>query len=545
MSSTVKSAKKESVAAHADSPASRRFEIVQPAEDAARQVMEWRNEPSTLANSFDSRPKQWPAFFNEFIENYFSDPRLPCLFVLQGEKRVAFVRFRRLPELIDGMSATDVSIIVAPESRGAGIGRQAINKAVDIARCAGVAVVLAEIKPDNQASIKMFERAGFNYHSDADRRVVSLDTVVRVKRFIRHTHAHAKLPGSGRVIGDGHPCFIIAEAGSNWRMGTPARDRKMAKALIDVAAEAGADAVKFQTYKPSTTYVANAGESDYLSENGIKESITDIFADLTMPYEMLPELAQYAAERNIIFMSSPFSVADLNAVDPFTPLHKIASYEISHVRLIDAAARTGKPAVLSTGASELHDIQWAVDRFQSLSQATLCLMQCTARYPAPLSSLNLGTIPLLKSRFGLPVGLSDHTRDPISGPLAAVALGANIIEKHYTLDNRLPGPDHAFAIVPEELRDLVAYVRRAEEVVGSGCKSVQQEEEELFAYARRGLQAIKSIAKGDKLEEGVNFDILRPGKQKRGIHPCHVNDVNGKNATRAIALGDGIQSGDF
>jgi N-acetylneuraminate synthase len=328
-------------------------------------------------------------------------------------------------------------------------------------------------------------------------------------------------------------------------MGTAARDLKMARALIDVAVEAGADAVKFQTYKPSTTYVANAGQSDYLSENGIQESIMDIFADLAMPYEMLPELAAYAETQNILFMSSPFSVSDLQAIDPFTAIHKIASYEISHTRLIEAIAATGKPAVLSTGASDLADIEWAVQHFQSLSKSTLCLMQCTARYPAPLSSLNLGTIPLLRQKFGLPVGLSDHTRDPITGPLAAVALGANLIEKHYTLDNRLPGPDHAFAITAVELKQMVKAIRDAEQVVGPGSKVVQSEEEELFWYARRGLQAIKNIGKGELFEEGVNFDILRPGKQKRGVHSKHIVQLKGARSKRDIKLGDGIQLEDL
>lgn len=240
-------------------------------------------------------------------------------------------------------------------------------------------------------------------------------------------------------------------------------------------------------------------------------------------------------------MSSPFSVADLLAVDPFVGIHKIASYEISHIRLIEAAAKSGKPAIFSTGASTLDDITWATQHFRSLSQAPYCLMQCTAKYPAGLSSLNLGVIPLLKAKYAVPVGLSDHTREPIAGPLAAVALGADLIEKHFTLDNRLPGPDHAFAVTAKELKQLVEYVRMAEQVVGPSCKSVLPEEEELFAYARRGLQAIKAINKGDELLEGINFDILRPGKQRRGAHPRFIHSIQRQHAERAIPSGDGVQ----
>lgn len=514
------------------------LEIAPNTEDAARLIMSWRNNPDTLANSFDSQPKQWPAFFTEYLEKYLTDPTLPCLFILQNGKRVGLIRFRRWSQLIDGKRACDISINVSPSDRGHGIAAPALVAATQLARAAGVEVVVADIKPHNKASARVFEQAGFSFVAEVNHRGH------QVSRFCKSTIATAQLQ-SGRHIGPGYPCFIIAEAGSNWRMGTPARDMKMAKTLIDIAAESGADAVKFQTYKPQTTYVSNAGTSDYLSDNGIQESITDIFTDLAMPYEMLPELADYARRQNILFMSSPFSPADFAAIDPYTDIHKIASYEISHSRLIEAAARANKPAVLSTGASDLADIEWAVNHFQSMSKAVLCLMQCTARYPAPLSSLNLGTIPLMRAKFGLPVGLSDHTRDPITGPLAAVALGANLIEKHYTMHNGLPGPDHAFAIEPDELKSMVKAIRNAESVFGSGHKDVQPEEEELYWYARRGLQAIKPIAKGDLFEEGINLEILRPGKQKRGVHPRHLTDAQNRHSKRDIAIGDGIQLEDF
>ncbi|NUR74878.1 MAG: N-acylneuraminate-9-phosphate synthase, partial [Thermoleophilia bacterium] len=154
--------------------------------------------------------------------------------------------------------------------------------------------------------------------------------------------------------------FVIAEAGSNWRAGTPQRDRQMARALIDVAADAGADAVKFQTYRADKVYAPGAGKSDYLAEAGIDESIHDVFRDLEMPYELIPELADYCSGRGIEFMSTPFSPEDLAAVDPYVTTHKIASYEISDVRLLEAAAQTGKPIVLSTGASTPDDIDTAL-----------------------------------------------------------------------------------------------------------------------------------------------------------------------------------------
>lgn len=350
---------------------------------------------------------------------------------------------------------------------------------------------------------------------------------------------------NGRVLGEGAPTFIIAEAGSNWRMGTPARDLAMAQALIDVAVAAGADAVKFQTYRSHTVYVKNAGESDYLTEAGIKQDIRAIFDDLAMPYEMVGELAAYCEKRGILFMSSPFSVTDFEAVDPFTLIHKIASYEISHIRLLEAAAKSGKPLVLSTGASNHEDIRFAVDYFYQQGGKDLILMQCTAKYPAPLDTLALRVLPTLRETYQVPVGLSDHSQDPVIGPAGAVALGASVIEKHYTLDKRLPGPDHAFALTPEQLAGMVKAIRDMQSALGSPEKDVQSAESELYSFARRTVQAIRPIKTGDQLTEGVNIDILRPGKQHAGLHPRYLSEIEGKLAQRDIAVGDGIRRGDY
>ncbi len=339
--------------------------------------------------------------------------------------------------------------------------------------------------------------------------------------------------------------FVIAEAGSNWRMGTESRDMKMACALIDVACEAGADAVKFQTYRAQSVYVANAGVSDYLSKNGIRESIIDIFNDLSMPYKMIPELAAYCKKNKIEFMSSVFSEEDFEAVDPYVRIHKIASYEISHPRLLEMAARSKKPLILSTGASTYKEIDWAVNYFRKHGGKKISLMQCTAKYPAPLSALNLRVIPQMISRYKTPVGFSDHSREPLTGPVAAVALGATLIEKHYTLHNRLPGPDHAFAITAEELKVMVQAVRQAEASLGDGKKIVLPEERELRLYAQRALQATRDIKKGEKFIENENFSILRPGKQRQGVHPRYISAVEGKRARREIHLGDGIQKNDY
>ena len=339
--------------------------------------------------------------------------------------------------------------------------------------------------------------------------------------------------------------FIIAEAGSNWRMGTPERDMKMAKTLIDIASEAGADAIKFQTYRAHSVYVPNAGNSDYLSNAGIKESINKIFEDLSMPYEMIPKLAKYSKKKNIEFMSTPFSVEDAKAIDPYTNYHKIASYEISHLRLIEYIASTGKPTFLSTGAANKEEIRWALETFFSNGGGKITLLQTTAKYPASINSLNLKAMIDLKNEFNVDVGLSDHSTDPIIGPVTATALGASVIEKHFTLDKKLPGPDHSFALNPNQLKEMIRSIRDAEKCLGKGEKIVLDEEFELRDYAQRTIQCIKPISKGDIFVEGENVNILRSGKQRKGLHPRFLEKIQGRKSTRNIPIGDGIMEEDY
>lgn len=337
--------------------------------------------------------------------------------------------------------------------------------------------------------------------------------------------------------------FIIAEAGSNWRMGERQRDIQMAKTLIDLAAEAKADAIKFQSFASKSVYVEKAGRPDYMAKSD--ESINDLFKDISLPIDVVPLLTHHSKKRGIKFLSSVFSVEDAKAIDPYLSIHKIASYEITHSRLIEFVAGTGKPLIMSTGATTYEEIEWALDHFRNHGGKEITLMQTTAKYPAPLPALNLKAIPTMMKRFGVPVGLSDHSRDPVIAPVVAVALGASIIEKHFTLHNLLPGPDHSFALTPSELKEMVRAIRDAEHTLGSGEKSVLPEERELREYAQRSIQAIRKIKKGNVLKEGVNIDILRPGRQMRGLHPKFLPEIEGKRSKRNIAVGEGIATTDY
>lgn len=341
-------------------------------------------------------------------------------------------------------------------------------------------------------------------------------------------------------IDDPFHTFVIAEAGSNWKAGSFEEDLHRAKQLIDVASQKGADAIKFQTYKSETVFVPEAGKIDYLLKKGINDSINEIFDNLSMPYEMIPTLHDYCKQKKIQFMSTPFSISDAKALDPYVEIHKIASFEINHVRLLEFLAKTGKPILISTGASSYDEIDFAVNIVQNAGNDQIGLLQCTSKYPAPIESLNLSAIPNMKSRYKIPIGFSDHSMDPLIGPLMGIGFGATFVEKHFTLDRNLPGPDHPFALNPDELGLMIDSIRKADLAKGDGSKNVQEIEEELYRVGKRAIQAIKDIKKGDKLMEGTNFEILRPGMRTRGIEPRFLSDIEGKTATKDIPLGEGI-----
>lgn len=335
--------------------------------------------------------------------------------------------------------------------------------------------------------------------------------------------------------------FIIAEAGSNWKVGSYNADLKRAKKLIQIAAQSGADAIKFQVFRASTVYVPNAGNSDYLEKSGIKKSINKIFQKSEMPYGMLPEISDCCKKQNIEFMATAFSVEDAREINKYVKTHKVASYEINHIRLLEYLARTKKPIILSTGASNYDEIDFAVNLLKKLKVKKYALLQCTAKYPAPLESLNLDTIPQMRQKYKVPVGLSDHSTDPVIGPLVAVALGATIIEKHFTLDKNLSGPDHKFALDPPELKRMIQSIRDAQKSFGDGKKRILDVEKELRDFAVRSIQAIKDIKKGDKFVEGYNIDILRPGKRSRGAEARFLPKIIGKTSNKPIKLGNGVR----
>jgi len=339
-----------------------------------------------------------------------------------------------------------------------------------------------------------------------------------------------------RMVGDGESCFIIAEAGSNHN-----GDLERARRLIDAAKKAGADAVKFQMFRAEKLYVKPAGEADYLKD---KTSIFQIIKNMELPLAWLEELRSYCDKNNVVFLSSVFDDEGADVIDKYVPVHKIASYECNHLPLIEHVAKKGKPIILSTGASSMEEIMEAVEAIRSHGNERVVLMQCTAKYPTPLTAANLRAIPTLKNTFDVPVGFSDHTSEPFIAPMAAVALGANVIEKHFTLDKNLPGPDHKFALEPAELETMVRYIRETEKTLGDGEKAVLPEEKELYDFAKRAVHATKDIKKGETFGKG-NVAVLRSGRMKKGMPPKFFEKIIDKKARRDIKAWEGVSEDDF
>ena len=324
------------------------------------------------------------------------------------------------------------------------------------------------------------------------------------------------------MIGDGHPAFIVAEIGSNHD-----QNLEQAFALIEAAAAAGVDAVKFQTFQAAQLYSKRTPSFSYLND----VDTYSLLESLELDRSWQVSLRQRAHECNVEMFSSPF---DLEAIDTLeaigVPLYKLASFDLPDTDLVRALARTGKPLVMSTGLATWMDIDIAVGAARDEGNETLVLLQCTSLYPAPVHLSNLSAMESMRRAFGTLVGYSDHTLgDHVS--LAAVALGACMVEKHFTLNRNLTGPDHAFAIEPDELSRMVQRIRDVEAALGDGRKSgPRHEEEEMALKGKRSLHAATLIEKGAEVT-GDMLVVKRPGM---GLPPMLRAHVIGRQATRDI-----------
>lgn len=342
-----------------------------------------------------------------------------------------------------------------------------------------------------------------------------------------------KIEINGRRTGAGQPVYIVAEISGNHN-----QNFEEAVKLLHAAKEAGADAVKLQTYTSDTLTIKC--DKEYFRVGGGTpwdgRDLYDLYAEAYTPWEWQPTLKKVADELGLDLFSTPFDPTAVDFLEGMgVPAYKIASFEVVDLPLIRRIAETGKPIIMSTGMATLAEIEDAVQTIRDVGGKQLALLKCTSAYPAPPAEMNLRTIPHLAEAFDAPAGLSDHTLG-IAVPVAAVALGACIVEKHFTLSRSVPGPDSAFSLEPHEFKAMVEAIRTAEKALGQVHYGVSQQEAKSRVF-RRSLFVVKDVKAGEIFSK-QNVRSIRPG---HGLPPKHLQDVLGRRAATDIPRGTPIQ----
>lgn len=317
--------------------------------------------------------------------------------------------------------------------------------------------------------------------------------------------------------------LIIAEAGVNHNGSV-----QKAKQLIESAKKCGADIVKFQTANVNSLVSKYAQMANYQKKNiGKEESQKEMLDKLILPFESFLELKSHCDAVGIQFLSTPFDIESIQFLNELVPFWKIPSGEITNYPYLVEIGKTGKSVILSTGMSEMEEIAAAITLLKENGTKEITLLHCNTQYPTPYADVNLRAMETLKETFHLPTGYSDHTAG-IEIPIAAVSMGAEVIEKHFTLDRSLPGPDHKASLEPDELQAMVKAIRNVEIAMGDGVKTVSRSEKENLNIARKSIIAAANICRGELFTE-KNLTTKRPGN---GISPMRWNEVIGNRAKR-------------
>ncbi|MDD1670879.1 MAG: pseudaminic acid synthase, partial [Methanomicrobiales archaeon] len=333
----------------------------------------------------------------------------------------------------------------------------------------------------------------------------------------------------GRCVGPHEPVYIVAEISANHH-----QSFEEAGKLIRVARKVGADAVKLQTYTPDTLTIPCENQFFRIRSGSPWEGKTlyDLYAKAYTPWEWHKDLKEVAANDGIALFSTPFDTGALEFLEGLNmPAYKIASFEMVDLPLVRRVGETGKPVILSTGMATLKEIREAVQTLRQTGNTQIALLKCTTAYPAPREEMNLRTIPHLAAAFELPVGLSDHSLG-LAAPVAAVALGACIIEKHLTISRSEPGPDAGFSLEPDEFRTMVEAVRETEKALGEVSYGPTPHEEASI-YFRRSLFIVRDMGE-DEVFTDENVRSIRPGY---GLPPKYISAILGKRAAKAIPRG--------
>lgn len=332
-----------------------------------------------------------------------------------------------------------------------------------------------------------------------------------------------------KEIGENKPTFIIAELSANHM-----NDLDIAVKTIEAMAEAGADAVKFQTFTPDTITIDCDNEYFQIKQGTVWDGqvLHELYEDAYMPWDWQPKLKKVAEDLGLIVFSSPFDKTSVDFLEDMdVPAYKIASFEITDIPLIEYVASKGKPIIISTGIASLEDIELAVKACLDAGNDEIALLKCTSSYPAPLDEINLNTIPDIKDKFDVIVGLSDHT---LGGEVstAAVAVGADIIEKHFILDRNMGGPDCEFSMEPDEFKQMVDSIRNIEKALGTVSYELSDKMKANREFSR-SLFVVEDMKKGEIISED-NVRSIRPGF---GLHPKYLKEILGKKVNKDLKKG--------
>jgi N,N'-diacetyllegionaminate synthase len=326
---------------------------------------------------------------------------------------------------------------------------------------------------------------------------------------------------ANKTIGEKRPTFIIAEAGVNHN-----GKLEQAKRLVDIAVRSGADAVKFQTFKAEEIVTKYADMAEYQIKNlGRKKSQLDMLKDLELSYEEFKKLKQYCDRKKIIFLSTPHTFDAIDFLEPLVPAYKFGSGDITNFPALSYASKKGKPIILSTGMSTMKEVKDAIKVIKAEGNKKIIVLHCTTNYPCPLEEVNLRAMVTMHVELDCLVGFSDHTSS-IMVPALAVGLGATVIEKHFTLDKNLPGPDHLASLEPNEFKKMIQKIRETEKVLGSYEKKPVKSEKKILKYSRKSIVARVDIIKGTLINEKMVV-IKRPGT---GLSPIFYDKILGKKA---------------
>lgn len=326
--------------------------------------------------------------------------------------------------------------------------------------------------------------------------------------------------------------FIIAEAGVNHN-----GDIEIAKKMIDAASAAGADAVKFQTFKAERIVSINAPKAEYQIENtNNTESQYQMLKKLEIDKETHLELMKYCREKNIMFLSTPFDIDSVHMLMELgIEIIKIPSGEITNLPYLREVARQKKKVILSTGMSNMQEVKEAVDILRQNGAEDITVLHCNTQYPTPMEDVNLRAMISMREELELPVGYSDHTQG-IEVPIAAVAMGATVVEKHFTLDKTMEGPDHKASLEPDELSKMVKAIRNIEKALGDGNKNITESEKDNLSIVRKSIVAACRIEKGELFTE-KNLTVKRPGD---GISPMKWDEIIGNVSDKTYEVDEVI-----